>query len=344
MSFTAKQIAEFLKGEIIGNPDISVSDFSKIEEGRAGTLSFLANPKYESYIYETEADIVLVNSDFTPAKEIRATLIKVPNAYASLALLFGLVEQSKPKKKGVEPMTYIAESAKLGDDTYVGAFAYISDNATIGNNTQVYPQAFIGEGVTIGEHTIIYPGAKVYAGCKIGNYCIIHAGAVIGSDGFGFAPEGESFKKIPQIGNVVLEDFIEIGANTTIDRATMGSTLIKKGTKLDNLIQIAHNVEVGENTVMASQCGVAGSTKIGKNCMFGGQVGIGGHIVIGDNVQIGAQSGVPNSQDSNQVLLGTPVAPARDCARNYAVIRNLPALQRQVTTLQKELDKLTASK
>ena len=340
MVFTAQQIADFLKGEIVGNPDIQVSDFAKIEEGKAGTLSFLANPKYEEYIYTTQADIVLVNSDFTPSAEISATLIKVPNAYAALAQLLQLAEQAKGRKSGIEPMTQIADSAQLGDSVYVGSFTYISNNAVIGNNAQIYPQAFIGENVTIGENTILYPGVKIYAGCKIGSNCILHAGVVVGSDGFGFAPEGESYKKIPQLGNVLIEDYVEIGANTTIDCATMGSTVIRQGVKLDNLIQIAHNVEIGSNTVMASQCGIAGSTKIGKNCMFGGQVGIGGHITIGDKTQIGAQSGIGNNTPGGQVLLGTPAQNARDCARSYAVVRNLPELQKTVTSLKKEIELL----
>lgn len=340
MVFTAKQIADFLQGEVVGDPQVAVSDFAKIEEGKPGTISFLANPKYEAYIYSTQADIVLVNSDFTPEKPINATLIKVPNAYAALAQLLQLAEQAKGKKSGIEPMSYIAESAQLGESSYVGAFAYISEKAIIGKQVQIYPQVFIGEGVTIGDNSILYPGVKIYAGCKIGNDCILHAGAVIGSDGFGFAPEGEAYKKIPQMGNVIIEDLVEIGANTTIDCATMGSTVIRKGVKLDNLIQIAHNAEIGSNTVMASQCGIAGSTKIGKNCMFGGQVGIGGHISIGDKTQIGAQSGIANSVQGNQVLLGTPAQNARDCARSYAVVRNLPDIQRTVTSLKKEIEEL----
>lgn len=340
MTFTARQIADYLQGEVIGNQEIKVSDFSKIEEGKPGTLSFLANSKYESYIYDTEADIVLVNNDFTPEKHINATLIKVPNAYASLAQLLQLAEQSKPKKSGIEPMSHIAESSKMGDSVYVGAFAYVSENTEIGNGVQIYPQVFVGENVTIGDNTILFPGVKIYAGSVIGSNCILHAGSVIGSDGFGFAPEGDIFKKIPQLGNVILEDNVEIGANTTVDCATMGSTIIRSGVKLDNLVQIAHNVEVGKNTVIAAQSGIAGSTKIGQNCMFGGQVAVSGHIIIGDRVQIGGQSGVSNSQDGNQILLGTPAQPAKDCARSYAVIRNLPQLQRQVTTLKKEIEEL----
>ncbi len=340
MTFTAKQIAGFLQGEIIGNPETKVSDFSKIEEGKPGTLSFLANPKYEPFIYTTQADIVLINKDFTPEQEISATLIKVDNAYASLAQLLQMVEQAKAKKSGIEPMTYIAESAKVGEGLYLGAFSYISDNAVVGDNVQIYPQVHIGDGVIIGDNTLIYPGVKIYAGCVVGKNCILHAGSVIGSDGFGFAPDGDTFKKIPQMGNVVLEDNIEIGANTTIDRATLGSTILKSGVKLDNLVQIAHNVEVGSNTVIAAQSGIAGSAKIGKNCMFGGQVAIAGHISIGDRIQIGGQSGVTNNQKSDQVLLGSPAMPAKDCARSYAVVRNLPLLRTEVNQLLREIEKL----
>lgn len=340
MTFTAKQIADFLQGEVVGNPETKVSDFSKIEEGKPGTLSFLANPKYEPYIYDTQADIVLTNKDFVPEKPVNTTLIKVANAYASLAQLLQIVEQNKARKTGIEPNTFISESAKIGDSIYVGAFAYICDDAKIGKNVTIHPQVYIGEGVSVGDNTIIYPGVKIYHGCEIGSNCIIHAGAVIGSDGFGFAPEGDTFKKIPQMGNVVIEDHVEIGANTTIDRATLGSTTIKKGVKLDNLIQVAHNVEIGENTVIAAQSAIAGSSKVGKNCMFGGQVAVAGHITIGDRVQIGGQSGVANNQKSDQVLLGSPALPARDCARSYAVIKNLPTLSSQVNALQKEVNKL----
>ncbi|MFZ4455546.1 MAG: UDP-3-O-(3-hydroxymyristoyl)glucosamine N-acyltransferase [Bacteroidales bacterium] len=340
MTFTARQIADFLQGEVVGNPETKVSDFSKIEDGRPGTLSFLANPKYESYIYDTQADIVLTNRDFEPEKPLNTTLIKVANAYASLAQLLQIVDQAKAKKSGIEPMTFISESATIGQSIYVGAFSYICDNAKIGDGVQIHPQSYIGEDVTIGDNTLIYPGVKIYAGCVVGKNCIIHSGAVIGADGFGFAPEGETYKKIPQMGNVIIEDNVEIGANTTIDRATLGSTIIREGVKLDNLVQIGHNVELGNNTVMAAQSGVAGSSKIGKNCMFGGQVGINGHITIGDKVQVGGQSGVSNNQDDNQVLMGTPAFPARDFARSFAVTRNLPSLQLQVTQLQKEVNKL----
>ena len=292
MEFSAQQIAGFLKGTIEGDPEVKVCSFSKIEEGKPGTLTFLANLKYAHHIYNTHASIVLVNNDFKPEHPVKATLIKVPNAYAALAMLLNLVEQSKKAKVGIGSTAFVATSATLGDNCYIGNFAYIGDNAKIGNNCQIYPHAYIGDNVEIDDNCVIYPNVTIYEGCKIGNKCILHAGCVIGSDGFGFAPEGETYKKIPQLGNVIIEDNVEIGANTTIDRAVMDSTIIRKGVKLDNLVQIAHNVEVGENTVMAAQVGIAGSVKIGKHCMFGGQVGLAGHIHIADHVVFGAQAGV----------------------------------------------------
>ena len=306
VSFTAEQIATVLKGTVEGDPSVKVSNFSRIEEGKPGTLTFLANPKYIHYIYTTKASIVLVNDDFVPEQPVQATLIRCANAYASLAVLLDLVEKTKPQKIGIEPMAYISDSASVGADVYVGGFAYIADNAQIGNNVKIYPQSYIGDDVKIGDNTIIYPGVKIYQGCIIGDNCIIHAGVVIGSDGFGFAPENGVYKKIPQMGIVIIEDDVEIGANTTIDRAVMDATIIRKGVKLDNLIQIAHNVEVGENTVMAAQVGVSGSTKIGKQCMLGGQVGLGGHITIGDNANIGAQSGIISNIEPNAKILGAP--------------------------------------
>ncbi|MDR2232178.1 MAG: UDP-3-O-(3-hydroxymyristoyl)glucosamine N-acyltransferase [Tannerella sp.] len=340
MKFTAQQIANILTGSITGNPDVEVSDFSKIEEGRPGTLTFLANPKYEAYIYDTKADIVLVNNDFVPSKEIRATLIKVTNAYAALAMLMNQVDQLKPKKRGIEPAACIASSAVVGENCYVGSMAYIGAHTTIGRNCQIYPHAYIGDNVTIGDDSVVYPHVAIYDYCVIGRNCILHAGSVIGSDGFGFAPEGEEYRKIPQLGNVVLEDGVEIGANTTIDRAVMGSTMIRKGVKLDNLIQIAHNVEVGENTVMAAQSGVAGSTKVGSNCMLGGQVGLAGHLKIVDQVKFGAQAGVHRSIEKPGVYIGTPVQPVRDFYRNFAYANQLPELERKIRRLQKEIEEL----
>ena len=338
MEFSAQQIADFLSGEIIGDPQVKVFGFSKIEEATSGTLSFLSNEKYTHYLYSTQASIVLINNDFEVKDAVNSTLIKVKDAYASLAGLLSLVEKSKPGKTGRENPSYIAESAKVPEKTYIGAFSYIGENATIGENVQIYPQVFVGDNVIIGNNCIIYPGVKIYYRTKIGNNCIIHAGAVIASDGFGFAPEGEKYNKIPQIGIVEIEDDVEIGANTTIDRATMGKTIIRKGVKLDNLIQIAHNADIGENTVMAAQVGIAGSTKVGKHCMFGGQVGIAGHIEIGDNVNLGAQSGVPSSVKAGSTFLGAPAFNVRDFARSSAVFKNLPELQRTVTLLKKEIE------
>ncbi|MDR2950850.1 MAG: UDP-3-O-(3-hydroxymyristoyl)glucosamine N-acyltransferase [Dysgonomonas sp.] len=345
MSFTAEQIATVLNGTIEGDSSIEVNNFSKIEDGRPGTLTFLSNPKYTHYIYTTNASIVLVNDDFVAEHPIKATLIRCSNAYAALAVLLDMVEKSRPQKTGVEPMSYISESATLGENVYIGAFTYIADSAKIGNNTKVYPQSYIGDNVQIGDNTIIYPGVKIYQGCIIGNNCIIHSGVVIGSDGFGFAPEDNGeFKKIPQMGIVLIEDDVEIGANTTIDRAVMDATIIHKGVKLDNLIQIAHNVEVGDNTVMAAQVGVSGSTKIGKQCMFGGQVGLGGHITIGDNANIGAQSGIISNIEPGAKILGSPAIPVRDFFKSSVVFPKLPEIYKQIAQLQKEIEALKSNK
>jgi UDP-3-O-[3-hydroxymyristoyl] glucosamine N-acyltransferase len=342
MKFTAGQIAELLNGKVEGNEEAIVKNVSKIEEGQPETLTFLANPKYSQYIYTTKAEVVIVNDSFEAEKEIKATLIRVPNAYEALAQLLEMYEQSQPQKTGIEQPSFVSESAKLGDFAYVGAFAYIGDNVSIGDNVKIYPQAYIGDNVKIGDNTTIYAGVKVYKNCVIGKACTIHAGAVIGSDGFGFAPNSENeYKKVAQIGNVVLNDHVEIGANTTIDRATMGSTVIQKGVKLDNLIQVAHNVEVGENTVIAAQTGVAGSTKIGKNCMFGGQVGIGGHIHIADNTKMGAQAGVAGTiKKEGETLIGSPVMDVKQFYKASAVFRRLPELKYQVDQLQRDINNL----
>lgn len=343
MEFSAQQIAHILQGKIEGNPDAKVSNFSKIEEGRLGTITFLANLKYSSFIYETGATIALVNDDFVAEKDLpkTLTLIRVPNAYAALAQLLNMVEQSKTKKRGIESMSFVSPSAKIpAEAIYVGAFAYIGENAEIGENAAIYPGAYVGDNVKIGENTIIYAGAKIYADCKIGKNCIIHAGAVIGADGFGFAKEGDSYKKIPQLGNVIIEDDVEVGANTTIDRAVMDSTVIRKGVKLDNLIQVAHNVEIGENTGMAAQVGISGSTKIGKNCIVGGQVGLGGHIKIGDNVSIGAQSGIISNIENGRSILGSPAVDVKNFFRSSIIFPKLPDMYRQLNQLQKELDQL----
>ncbi|MEN8228029.1 MAG: UDP-3-O-(3-hydroxymyristoyl)glucosamine N-acyltransferase [Bacteroidota bacterium] len=342
MNFTAGVIAEFLKGTVEGNPQASISDISKIEEGKEGTLSFLANPKYEKYIYETKSTIVIVNEDFSPTKKIGATLIRVKNAYESFASLLQLYEQSKPKKSGISKIASISDSASLGEDLYIGDFTVVSDHVSLGAGVQLYPQVFIGDNVKIGEGTILHPGVKVYAGSEIGAHCVIHAGAIIGGDGFGFAPNQEkNYQKVPQVGKVIIEDHVEVGANTTIDRATMGATILRKGVKLDNLIMIGHNVEVGENTVMAAQTGVSGSTKVGKNCMFGGQVGIVGHITIADDVKIGAQSGIPNSiRQEGKVVLGAPAIEIGLFQRSYVVFKNLPKLRSQVYELEKKVSDL----
>jgi UDP-3-O-[3-hydroxymyristoyl] glucosamine N-acyltransferase len=339
MKFTARTIADFLKGEITGNPDVEVWDIAKIEEARPGAIAFLANPKYVKYIYSTEASIVLVNKDFQPEGEIKATLIKVDNAYHSFAALLDLYQQSKPVKEGIEKGSFISDSAVIGLQVYIGAFAYISENVNVGDKAKIYPQVFIGENVSIGENTVIYPGVKIYADCKIGNNCIIHAGAVIGADGFGFAPNSENnYAKVQQIGNVILEDYVEIGANTTIDRATMGSTIIRKGVKLDNLIQIAHNVEIGENTVMAAQVGVSGSTKIGRDCMIGGQAGFAGHLSIANGSKLGAQSGINSSiTEENSTMIGSPVMNFKDYMKSFVFFRKLPSIAQQINNLEKEI-------
>ena len=340
MEFTAQQIAAFLRGTVEGDPEVKVSNFSKIEEGKPGTLTFLANPKYEHHIYHTEASIVLVNQDFTPTEPIHTTLIRVENAYTALAQLLNMVEQAKSKKSGVDSTAFIAPTASVGEDCYIGNMAYIGERVKLGNNCQVYPFAYIGDNVEIGDNTILYPHVTVYHDCRIGQHCILHAGSVIGADGFGFAPEGEQYKKIPQLGNVVIEDNVEIGANTTIDRAVMDSTIIRQGVKLDNLIQIAHNVEVGENTVMAAQVGIAGSVKVGKHCMFGGQVGLAGHIQIADDVTLGAQAGVISSVKEATTLLGAPAIQARNFMLSSAIFNRLPELYRTIGQLQREVETL----
>ncbi|MDR3220279.1 MAG: UDP-3-O-(3-hydroxymyristoyl)glucosamine N-acyltransferase [Dysgonamonadaceae bacterium] len=345
MEFSAQQIAGILQGKVEGNAQVLVSNFSKIEEGKPGTLTFLANPKYSQYLYATKASIALVNDNFVPEKELPATLtlIHVPDAYAALATLMDLVSRAKPRKTGIEAMSYISSSAVLSkEDVYIGAFAYIGDNVCLGKNVAIYPQTYIGDNVAIGDDTIIYAGAKIYSDCRIGARCIIHAGAVIGSDGFGFAKEGEAYKKIPQMGNVVIEDDVEIGANTTIDRAVMESTIIRKGVKLDNLIQIAHNVEIGENTGMAAQVGISGSTKIGKNCLLGGQVGLSGHIKIGDNVSIGAQSGIMGNIESGRKIIGSPAIEIKNFLRSSVIFPKLPDMYKTINQLQKEIDILKA--
>ena len=340
MEFSAKQIAEFIQGTIVGDENATVHTFAKIEEGMPGAISFLSNPKYTHYIYDTQSSIVLVNRDFEPEKEIKATLIKVDNAYESLAKLLNLYEMSKPKKTGIDPLAYIAPTAKIGENVYIAPFACVGDNAEIGDNTSLHPHATVGSGAKIGNNCILYPHATVYHDCRVGNDCTLHAGSVVGADGFGFAPSPEGYEKIPQIGITILEDNVEIGANTCIDRATMGATVIRKGVKLDNLIQIAHNVEVGSHTVMASQVGVAGSTKIGEWCMFGGQVGVAGHITVGNRVNMGAQSGVNGSVKDGKQLIGTPPIEFKNYFKSSAVFKKLPDMYLELASLKKELEEL----
>ena len=340
MEFSAKQLAQFLQGEIVGDENVSVHTFAKIEEGTSGALSFLSNPKYTQYLYETQSSIVLVNKDFVPEKEVHTTLIKVDNAYESLAKLLMLYEQSKPKKQGIDPLASIAPTAKIGENVYIGPFAVIGEHVEIGNNTQIYPHVCIGDGVKVGDSCTLYFSANVYHDCKIGNRVTLHAGTVIGADGFGFAPTPHGYDKIPQIGIVIIEDDVEVGANTCIDRATMGATIIHKGVKLDNLIQIAHNDEIGSHSVMAAQVGIAGSAKIGEWCMFGGQVGIGGHIHIGNHVELGAQTGAPFNIEDNKQLIGAPPVEKRTFFRNVALTQRLPEMYKELGALRKELEEL----
>ena len=340
MEFSAKQIAEYIQGVIVGDENATVHTFAKIEEGIPGALSFLSNPKYTHYIYDTQSSIVLVNKDFEPEHEIKATLIKVDNAYESLAKLMTLYEMSQPKKQGIDPLASIAYNEKIGKNVYIGPFACIEEGAIIGDNTYIHPHVTVGCNAKVGNNTILYPHVTIYHDCRIGNNCILHAGSVVGADGFGFAPSPEGYEKIPQIGIAILEDDVEIGANTCIDRATMGATIIHKGTKLDNLVQIAHNVEVGSHTVMASQAGVAGSAKIGEWCMFGGQVGVAGHIKVGDHVTVGAQSGIPGNTKSGSTLMGYPAIDPKQFARSAAIYKKLPDMYTELGRLQKEIEEL----
>lgn len=343
MNFTASIIAEFLKGTVEGDPEAKVSDVSKIEEGKPETLSFLANPKYEKFLYETQSSIVIVNKDFQAQQKTAATLIRVENAYEAFADLLHLYEQSKPKKSGISKLASIAETATMGENVYIGEFTVVHENARIGEGVQLYPQVYIGDNVKIGEDTIIHPGVRIYEGCEIGAHCVIHSGVVIGGDGFGFAPNQENnYRKIPQVGNVILEDHVEIGANSTIDRATMGSTIIRKGAKLDNLIQIGHNAELGDNSVMAAQSGLAGSAKVGKNCMIGGQVGVIGHSTMADGVKVAAQSGVTKSiREEGAVVQGSPSFEFGHYQRCYVLFRNLPDLKNQIRELERKVSELT---
>ncbi|KGI60267.1 UDP-3-O-(3-hydroxymyristoyl)glucosamine N-acyltransferase [Prevotella sp. S7 MS 2] len=340
MEFTAQQIAQVVQGRVEGDENATVNTFAKIEEGTPGAISFLSNPKYTHYIYSTESSVVLVDESVELEKPVKATLIRVKSAYESVAKLLQIYEASKPKKAGIDSLAFISPTAKIGKDVYIGAFSYIGDNANIGDGCQIYPNTVVGDNVTLGSECLLYPHVTIYQGCKIGNRVTLHAGSVIGSDGFGVAPNTDGYSKIPQIGIVIIDDEVEIGANTCIDRSTMGATRIKKGVKLDNLVQIAHNTEIGENTVMSAQVGVAGSTKVGDWCMFGGQVGIAGHAKIGNKVFLGAQSGVPGNIKDDCTLIGTPPMAPKAYFKSQAIFRKLPEMYKQLSTLQKELEEL----
>ncbi len=340
MTFTAQQIADFLQGEVVGNKDIVVSELSKIEEGRPGTLTFLSNPKYTHFIYTTQADVVLVDRTFVPEQPISATLIKVESAYQSLAKLLTLVDSMKPKKTGIHATAVVSESATVGENVYIGAYAFVGNNVKIGSNVKIYPHVFLDDSVLVGDDSVVYAHVSVYENCEIGKRCVIHAGAVLGADGFGFAPDEQGhYHKIPQIGNVKLEDDVEVGANTTIDCATMGTTLIHRGVKIDNLIQIAHNVEIGEDTALAAQTGVAGSTKIGKRCVLAGQVGVAGHLNIADGSIFGAQTGVSSHiKEAGQIWQGYPAMPVATFRRLSVIQKQLPDLQRKIYDLERQIE------
>ena len=336
MKFTATQIAEILDGKVEGNPDVEVSKLAKIEEGSNGTLTFLANPKYTQYIYTTNASITIVENNFVAENELQTTLIRVKNPYKAFSKLLEYYNQVKMNKTGIEEPVFISESAKLGDDIYIGAFSYLGESVTLGDKVKIYPNVYLGDNVILGNNVIVFAGSKIYSDTIIGNDCVIHSGVIVGADGFGYTPnEKGEFVKIPQTGNVLIEDNVDIGAGTTIDRATLGSTIIRKGVKLDNQIQIAHNVEIGENTVIAAQSGIAGSTKIGKNCMIGGQVGIMGHITIGNNVRIQAQSGIGRNVKDNEMLQGSPAFKYGDYNKSYVHFKNLPKIIERLNTIEK---------
>jgi UDP-3-O-[3-hydroxymyristoyl] glucosamine N-acyltransferase len=347
MEFTAEQIAALINGQVLGNPQVKVTGLAKIEEGLEGTLSFLSNPKYEEYIYSTKSSICIVNNTFDPSKPLPSslTLIKVEDAYSCFAKLLEAYAQMTRKQPGIEQPSFISQTAKIGEHLYLGAFAYVGDNVLIGNNVAIYPNAYIGDNAKIGDNTVIHPGATRYNDCVIGSRCVIHAGVIVGADGFGFAPnEKGEFQKVPQIGNVVIEDDVEIGSNTTIDRATMGSTFIRKGVKIDNLCQIAHNVDVGQHTAMAAQVGVAGSAKIGQHVMIGGQAGISGHLKIADGTKIVAQSGIPSTVKKADTLMGSPGIPLDDFKRSYFGFRKLPFILTKLQELEKQLKELIKDK
>jgi UDP-3-O-[3-hydroxymyristoyl] glucosamine N-acyltransferase len=338
MKFTAEQIAEILEGEVVGNPAEEVSKLSKIEVGEKGSLTFLSNPKYNSYLYNTNASIAIVNRTFVPEKAVSATLIKVENAYESFSKLLKFYNTVKNNKTGRETPHYISESAMLGTNEYIGAFSYIGNDVKIGDHVKIYPNVYIGDNTVIGSNCTLFPGVKIYSDTQIGNDCKIHSGAIIGADGFGFAPDEHGvYQAVPQIGNVVIEDQVDIGAGTTIDRATLGSTIIGKGVKIDNQVQIAHNVTIGKNTVIASQTGIAGSSKIGAHCMIGGQVGISGHLSIGDHVKVLAKAGITRNIKAHSIVNGIPAFNAKAYNKSYVYFKNLPQLAEKITTIEKDL-------
>ena len=343
MEFTALQIAQMIGGRVEGDENATVCTFAKIEEGKPGAISFLSNTKYTHYIYDTQSSVVLIDESVQLEREVPATLIRVKNAYEAVAHLLQAHESMKPKKKGIDPLAFISPSATVGEDCYVGAFAYIGDGVKVGKGCQIYPHAVVCENVIMGDGCILYPNSVVYHDCRLGSRVTLHAGSVIGADGFGFAPTPHGYDKIPQIGIVTIEDDVEIGANTCVDRSTMGSTYVRKGVKLDNLVQIAHNTDIGENTVMSAQVGIAGSTKVGQWCMFGGQVGIAGHISLGDHINLGAQSGVPSSIESNQTLIGTPPMNTRAYFKSQAIFQRLPEMYKELQALRKEVEELKKS-
>lgn len=336
MKITAEQIAEVLNGNIVGDSTVEVFKLAKIEEGEEGSITFLSNSKYNHFLYTTKASIVIVNKDFQPLHDVKATMIQVDDSYKAFTKILEYANQIKLMKSGIEQPSVLSEGVEYGTDLYLGSFCYIGKNTKIGNNVKIYPNSFVGDNVTIGDNTILFAGARIYSETEIGKNCVIHSGTIVGSDGFGFAPNTDgTYSKIPQIGNVIIEDDVEIGSCTTIDRATLGSTIIRKGVKLDNQIQIAHNVEVGENTVIASQTGIAGSAKIGKNCVIGGQVGIVGHIVIGDNVRIQAQSGVGKSVKDGEIIQGSPAMTYNDFSKSYVYFKKLPNIVKEIDQLKK---------
>ena len=341
MEFTAEMIAGFLGGDVLGDKNASVHTVSSIEEGKAGSLAYLTNPKYEPYLYTTQASIVLVNRSFEPAQPVPATLIKVDDAAACVLRLLEMYNAAKPRRQGISPRAAVSEQAAVGEECYIGDFAVVEAGAKIGKGCQIYPQVYVGQGVTVGDNTTLYPGVKIYEGCAIGANCILHAGAVIGADGFGFMPNAAGgFDKIPQLGNVIIEDDVEIGANTCIDRAKTDSTIIRRGVKLDNLIQIGHNVQIGENTVSSAQTGIAGTSRVGRNCFLAGQVGIADHVTVGDRVKVGSKSGIDKNVGDDEIRFGYPALPGMQYHRSAAIFKNLPELARRVAALEKQINEL----